>query len=83
LAAWNKPSALLASRFDILFAGCSAHARRPFKIHSEDDDALCDQMLKFFLMLTEMEKRIDERGRTLKRTLFYRQKHGKKYGTKF
>jgi len=50
LAAWNKPIALLASRFDILFAGCSAHARRPFKIHCEDDDALCDQMLKFFLI---------------------------------
>ena len=77
LAVWNRPTAQLELRFDIVFAGCSSHARRPFKIHSADDDALCDQMLCYFLMLTKMEKRIDERGRTLRRTLFYRQKYGK------
>lgn len=82
LAAWNKPSALLVLNFDVIFAGCLSHARRPFKLHAEDDDALCDQMLKYFLILIEMETRIDERGRTFRRTLFYRQKYGKKIWNK-
>lgn len=76
LAVWNKPSKELSARFNTQFAGCLAHARRPFKQNSDDDDGLCDQMLKYFLMLTAMETRIDERGRTVKRTLYYRNRYG-------
>ena len=78
LAAWNKPRLDLKTKFNITFYGCSSHARRPFKIHSDDDDKLCDQMLTYFLLLTKMEKRIDQRGRTKQRVLYYRKRFGEK-----
>lgn len=78
LANWNKPSDDLKSRFETTFFGCTAHARRPFKLHSAEDNGLCDQMLLYFLYLTKMEKRIDQRGRTKKRVLYYRNRYGRK-----
>lgn len=78
LASWNKAPEKYYALFNITFAGCSSHARRPFKLHSEDDNALCDQMLFYFLLLAKMETRIDERGRTVKRVLFYRKHYGQK-----
>jgi hypothetical protein len=78
LASWNKAPEKYYALFNITFAGCSSHARRPFKLHSEDDNALCDQMLFYFLLLSKMETRIDERGRTVKRVLFYRKHYGQK-----
>jgi Transposase IS66 family len=78
MASWNKASEKYYAIFNITFAGCASHARRPFNIHSDDDNGLCDQMLFYFLLLTKMEKRIDERGRTVARVLFYRKHYGQK-----
>lgn len=82
LASWNKAPTKYKALFNITFAGCSSHARRPFKIHSDDDNGLCDQMLFYFLLLAKMETRIDERGRTIKRVLFYRKYYGQKVWAK-
>jgi Transposase IS66 family len=64
LSTSNLPSHDLMKQFDVIIAGCGAHARRPFWRYKEDDEALCYFMLRGFLMLSQIETRIDSRGRT-------------------
>jgi Transposase IS66 family len=58
--------------FNIFHAGCGSHARRPFWRYREEDPSLCYYMLKGFLRLAEVEKRIDAKGRTRANVLKYR-----------
>ena len=78
LATTNLVSAELYKKFDIVHAGCGPHARRPFRRHRKKDQRLCYWMLSAFLVLEQLEDRIDELGRTRERILRYRQRYGRK-----
>jgi hypothetical protein len=78
LATTNLVSAVLYQKFDITHVGCSPHARRPFWRHKKKDERLCYWMLSAFLVLEQIEDRIDELGRTKLRILRYRQRYSRK-----
>jgi hypothetical protein len=64
-------------RFDLVIAGCGAHARRPFWRGRDEDETLCYYMLRGFLMLSQIETRIDNRGRTRETILKLRGRYAK------
>ena len=78
LATTNLVSAALYQKFDITHAGCGPHARRPFWRLKKKDERLCYWMLSAFLVLEQIEDRIDELGRTEARIIRYRQRYGHK-----
>ncbi|MFW7382242.1 MAG: IS66 family transposase [Oligoflexus sp.] len=78
LATTNLVSAELYQKFEITHAGCAAHARRPFWRHKDKDQRLCYWMLSAFLVLEQIEDRIDELGRTKARIERYRQRYSRK-----
>jgi len=78
LATTNLVSDELYRKFDITHAGCGAHARRPFWRHKKKDQRLCYWMLSAFLVLEQIEDRIDELGRTRERIVRYRERYGRK-----
>lgn len=77
LSTSNLPSHDVMKKIELIIAGCGAHARRPFWRFKDDDGALCYFMLRGFLMLTQIEKRIDSRGRTQARVLSLRGRYSK------
>jgi hypothetical protein len=77
LSSTNLPHLDLRKKFDFKIGGCGAHARRPFWKFREDDVDLCYFMLRGFLMLSQLEKRIDLRGRTSANILKYRSRYGR------
>jgi hypothetical protein len=81
LATTNLVSPTLYEKFDITHAGCGPHARRPFWRLKKKDERLCYWMLSAFLVLEEIEDRIDDLGRTRERILRYRQRYGRKVWT--
>ncbi len=78
LSTSNLVSDELYKKFEITHAGCAAHARRPFYRHRDKDQPLCYWMLSAFLVLEQIEDRIDELGRTIPRVLRYRERYSKK-----
>jgi transposase len=78
LATTNLVSAELYRKFDITHAGCGAHARRPYWRLKDRDQRLCYWMLSAFLVLEQIEDRIDELGRTRARIMRYRQRYSRK-----
>ncbi len=78
LATTNLVSAELYKTFEITHGGCAAHARRPFFRLKEKDQRLCYWMLSAFLVLEQIEDRIDELGRTKARIERYRQRYSSK-----
>jgi hypothetical protein len=78
LATTNLVSPALYKKFDITHAGCGPHARRPFWRLKKKDERLCYWMLSAFLVLEQIEDRIDELGRTRERIIRYRQRYGRK-----
>jgi transposase len=77
LSTTNLPTHELLKRFEVIIAGCGAHARRPFWRYKDDDGALCYFMLRGFLMLSQIESRIDSRGRTKATVLKLRGRYAK------
>ena len=77
LSTSNLPRTELMNKFQVTIAGCGAHARRPFWRYKEDDGALCYFMLRGFLMLSQIESRIDSRGRTKETVLKLRGRYAK------
>jgi hypothetical protein len=77
LSTTNLPSEELQKKFQLELAGCGSHARRPFWRFKEDDPAFCYFMLRGFLMLSGLEKRIDREGRTFETTEKLRGRYGK------
>jgi hypothetical protein len=77
LSAANLPSTATRLRVALEVAGCMAHARRPFWRYRDDDEDFCYYMLRGFLLLTELEQRIDEAGRTTANVLALRGKYGR------
>jgi hypothetical protein len=78
LATTNLFTAYLYQKFKIIHAGCAAHARRPFFRHKEKDPKLCYWMLSAFLVLEQIEDRIDVLGRTRARIERYRNRYSRK-----
>lgn len=78
LATTNLVSPAIYEKFDITHVGCGPHARRPFWRLKKKDERLCYWMLSAFLVLEQIEDRIDELGRTRERILRYRQRYGRK-----
>lgn len=64
LSTSNLPRHDLMKGIELIIAGCGAHARRPFWRYKEEDGSLCYFMLRGFVMLSQIEDRIDSRGRT-------------------
>ena len=77
LATTNLLTATLYKTFRIIHAGCAAHARRPFWRHKDQDQKLCYWMLSAFLVLEQIEDRIDELGRTEERIKRYRHRYSR------
>jgi Transposase IS66 family len=77
MSSTNLPKEELRKNFNFLVAGCGSHARRPFWRYRQDDPNLCYYMLRAFLMLAQLEKRIDNAGRTRVNVLKYRSRYGK------
>lgn len=77
LSTSNLPTHELLKKFEVIIAGCGAHARRPFWRYKDDDGALCYFMLRGFLMLSQIESRIDSRGRTKATVLKLRGRYAK------
>ncbi len=63
LSTANLVSEHLSELFDILYAGCAAHARRPFAIHEAESPYWCDYMLHMFKGLFIYEQSLDLHGR--------------------
>ncbi len=74
----NRVTPLLYKKFQITHAGCGAHARRPFWRHKQKDEDLCYWMLSAFLILEQIEDRLDDLGRTRERIMRYRGRYAKK-----
>lgn len=53
----------LCERFDIKFAGCAAHARRPFAMYQSDDEENCGAILHYFMGFSLHEKIINAYGK--------------------
>lgn len=76
LSSANLPSPETRERTGLVLAGCGAHARRPFFRFRTDDESLCYFMLRGFLILSEIEAKIDRRGRTRQNVLKLRGRYG-------
>jgi hypothetical protein len=63
----------LLSRFSFKLVGCSAHARRPFALHEDEDPMYCSYMLHLFTGLSMHEERLDAHGRNRLNVLAVRQ----------
>lgn len=60
LSTTNYPSLENQKKFSIDFAGCSAHARRPFWRYLDTDQDLCAYFLRAFLLISTIENRLVE-----------------------
>lgn len=63
----------LLERFKLTLIGCSAHARRPFAIHEQDDLVNCSHMLHLFTGLAMHEQQLDVHGRNAENVAAVRQ----------
>ena len=78
LSTTNLPLEELRTKFALIIAGCGAHARRPFWRYREEDPHFCYFMLRGFLKLSRIEKRIDMKGRTQKNVLYMRNRYSRR-----
>jgi len=62
----------LESIFNIQYAGCASHARRPFVLHESEDPELCQYMVHLFRGLYIHEKALDLHDRNRDNTLAVR-----------
>ena len=65
-------AAELCTKFDITYAGCASHARRPFALHEQEDPDYCAAMLHYFKGLFIYELCLDTDGRNRERVLAVR-----------
>jgi hypothetical protein len=72
LSSTNKPEKLIRDQFEIIYAGCGAHARRPIHRYRDDDPEFCYYLLQCFLHIAQAEQLIDIVGRTEKNIRKYR-----------
>lgn len=78
LSTTNRLAAKFYDQFKISHGGCGAHARRPLFRYKDNDPILCYWMLSAFLILENIEDRIDEVGRIPATVLKYRNKFSQK-----
>lgn len=72
LSSSNKPESWIRDKFEIYYAGCGAHARRPIFRYRDDDQEFCYYVLQCFLHIAQAEQLIDIVGRTEKNIRKYR-----------
>jgi hypothetical protein len=77
LSTTNLPRQELMRKFDLMIAGCGAHARRPFWRYRDSDGSLCYYLLRGFWLLSKIERRIDQKGRTTETVLKMRGRYAK------
>jgi hypothetical protein len=58
----------LLQRFQIRWAGCASHARRPYAQHAHEDPELCERMLHHFKGLFIYEQCLNAEGRNEQNT---------------
>lgn len=63
----------LLKRFNFKLIGCSAHARRPFALHEDDDRIYAPLMLHLFKGIAIHEERLDVHGRNRQNVTAVRQ----------
>jgi hypothetical protein len=78
LSSSNLPTPEIRKKTNLKLAGCGAHARRPFWRYRTEDEGLCYFMLRGFLKLSRIERRIDAMGRTRENILRLRGRYGRK-----
>jgi Transposase IS66 family len=66
------------SNMTLDYAGCMAHARRPFWRYRDVDPLNCYPMLRGFMLLSALEDIIDCKERTAETTLHWRGRYGRK-----
>jgi hypothetical protein len=66
------------STMTLNYAGCMAHARRPFWRYRDVDPLNCYPMLRGFMLLSTIEDIIDCNDRTAETTLHWRGRYGRK-----
>lgn len=74
----NMPSKEIQDKFEITWAGCMSHARRPFFRYRFDEPELSFTMLRAFLILSNIEDDIDEWGRDWETVERYRRRYSYK-----
>ena len=77
LSTANLPDSI-PHKMSIAFAGCGAHARRPFWRYRDVDPLNCYQMLRGFALLSTIEDIIDCNDRTDEATFRWRGRYGRK-----
>ena len=78
LSSSNKLESMISQLFDVVYAGCSAHARRPFWRNKDDDPGLCYYLLSCFALLARLEQRVRAENASPERIVELRQRHGRK-----
>jgi hypothetical protein len=68
LSTVNLVSAAQQARLKVVLAGCASHARRPFKLHYQDEPELCEMILHQFKGIPIYESSIDLVGRNAENT---------------
>lgn len=58
MASWNKVNKMLSELFDVTYAGCMSHARRPIWKRRGDYPGVCYYLLRCFAALARVEKRL-------------------------
>ncbi len=76
LSTSNLPSE--TKNFNVTYAGCLSHARRPFWRYRDVDPLNCYYLLRGFALLSSVEDIIDIRDRTEEVTLYWREKYSAK-----
>jgi hypothetical protein len=67
-----------AQKFSIQYAGCTAHARRPFWRYRDVDEENTYFILRGMAILSDIEEAIDDAGRTFETVAHYRQRYARK-----
>jgi hypothetical protein len=62
----------LREKFNIILAGCAAHARRPFAIYEKDDPEVCEAILHLFKGISIAEGTLNAVGRNQENMLAVR-----------
>jgi hypothetical protein len=67
----------LNERFELAYAGCASHARRPFALHEAEDPELATFMLNFFKGIFIHEHGLDLHGRNAENVTAVRGTHSR------
>ena len=61
-ASWNQLTKIFEEMFDVKYAGCMSHARRPLWRHRHEYHGVCFYLLRAFAILSKIERELAESG---------------------